>query len=174
MAGPDGAPTAPAGGLRLGFFGAFHPMTDRAGAASTGMVLLMARSPQVRRLVVFGPDNAAPPGSPELPATEVVPVWSPDSPRSLLRALRAMTARAPELDGYLFSIYPTFFGRTPAANGLGMLLPVLVRRLTGRPVVVFMHNFVESQDIRTLGYDVSPASLRAARWLERRLGLLTR
>ena len=159
--------------LRLGFFGAFHPMTDRAGSASTGMVLMLDRSPRLAHLVVFGPEGARPLEGIDLPRTEVVPAWAVDDVPSLLRALRAMAHRAPELDGYLFSIYPTFFGRSPMANGVGLLLPVLLRRLTGRPVVVFMHNFVESQDVKTLGYDVSPLTLRAAHWLERRLGRAT-
>lgn len=160
--------------LRLGFFGAFHPMTDRAGAASTGMVLLLARSPRVRSLVVFGPEGARPPEGVDLPVTEVRPTWASDHPLSLVAALQAMVRRAPELDGYLFSINPTLFGRKSLANGLGMLLPVAVRRLTGKPVVVFMHNLVVSQDFRTLGYNPSPGSLAAARWLERTVGRSTR
>ena len=174
MPAGDRGPGGPASSRRrLGFFGAFHPMTDRAGAASTGMVLLIARSPNVERLVVFGPEGAAAPPGLGLATMEVRGAWSVDDPASLLRCLRAMVRASEGLDGFLFSIYPTFFGRRPAANGIGMLLPVLLRRLTGKPVVVFMHNFVESQDIAALGYDVPPSTVKAALWLERRLGRAT-
>jgi glycosyltransferase involved in cell wall biosynthesis len=137
------------------------------------MAVLFESSARVARVVVFGTAGSSAPEHLDLPNLTVLPIWSPDRPRTLLRALWAMTRRASELDGYVFNIYPTAFGRFPPANGLGMLLPVLVARLTRRPVVVFMHNFVESQDLSRLGYEVSPYSIRAAMWLEARVARST-
>ncbi|HTT25719.1 MAG TPA: glycosyltransferase [Thermoplasmata archaeon] len=176
MPGPNGAPsgTAPrARPLRIGLFGAFHPMSDRAGGSSTGMAVLFEGSARVAHVTVFGTAGSTAPEHLALPHLTVLPIWSPDRPRTLLKALRAMTRRAGELDGYVFNIYPTSFGRFPPANGLGMLLPVFVAKLTRRPVVVFMHNFVESQDLTRLGYEVSPLAVRAAMWLEARVARST-
>jgi glycosyltransferase involved in cell wall biosynthesis len=171
---PSAGPFGSSRPLRIGFFGAFHPMSDRAGAASTGMAVLLALSSRVGRILVLGPRGARPPDGIAMERAEVIGIWEPDRLGTLIRSLRELTRRGSELDGYIFSIYPTAFGRRPMPNAFGLGMPVLVHWLTRRPVVVFMHNFVETQDLTKLGYDVSPIALRAAAFLERRLGRRTR
>ncbi len=160
------APAAGPGRRRVGFFAAFYPMTSRAGGGATGLALLLSRSPNVERLVVFAPTEARPPPAAD-GRLELVRVWVPDDAASLWRALKRMTRESPKLDGYLFSIYVASFGKGPAVNALGLMLPVLVRGLTRKPVLVIMHNFVETQDLQALGYRQSPAALRIASFLER-------
>lgn len=151
---------------RIGFFGAFHPMTARAGGASTGMALLLSELKGLDGIVVFGPRVAEMPPASDPRRLEVVPVWQPDDLLSLFRTLKAMSRASDRLDGYIFSIYVTAFGRSIVVNTLGLTLPVLLRWLTGKPVVVFMHTFVETQDVTKLGYRPSPAALRLARVVE--------
>ena len=154
---------------RIGFFGAFYPMTARAGGASTGMALLLAESPRLEGVVVFGPGGSTLPPGADPAHLEVIPAWEPDDLRRLLHALKEMTRRGTKVDGYLFSIYVTAFGKRSLVNAAGLVLPVVVGGLTKKPVVVFMHNFVETQDVEALGYRPSPIALRLARFLERLL-----
>lgn len=152
---------------RIALFAAYYPMTSRAGGGATGLSLLLSQSPRLGQLVVYGPSGAESPPAADPARLVLRTVWAPDDWPSLLGALRQMTRDAPELDGYLFSITVTTFGKSAPVNGLGLLLPILVRALTGKPVVVIMHNFVETQDAAAAGYAYPPILLRVARFVER-------
>jgi glycosyltransferase involved in cell wall biosynthesis len=161
-------------GLRIGFFGSFYPSSERAGSFSTSLVWELARSPKVSRVEVFGPPRSALPPGGDARRVAVRAAWTPDDPTSIARAGWAMVRARSETDVYLFSIYVTAFGRRPAANALGLLLPTFVRIATGRPVFVYMHNLLETQDPGTLGYTVSRSARVGVRLLERLLTLTTR
>ena len=155
--------------FRIGFFSAFYPMMSRTGGGSTGMALLLASSPRVARAVIFGPTGSRMPPGVDPGRIELVPVWRPDDLWSFVRTAWVMGRAAGRLDGFLFSISVKCFGRHSLTNAAGLLLPVLLRRLTGKPVVVFVHNFVETQEIERLGYSPSAPTLWAAGFLERLL-----
>lgn len=98
---------------------------------------------------------------------EIDECWSLSDPVSLIRALIRMAASSRRVDGFLFNIYVTSFGTSAVSNGIGLLLPPILSELSGRPVVVYMHNFVETQDVDALGYHPSPFSRWAVRRLEK-------
>jgi glycosyltransferase involved in cell wall biosynthesis len=148
-----------AGGLRssqrpcaIGFFGTFYPEFQKAGNSSTGLVLLLAQLGGVGRIEVFAQEGGRRPEGVDPAKVTVRPSWRHDDPVSLLRCLARMRAAAPRLDAFVFNIYVTSFGRSRAANATGLLLPGLLRRWTGRPVVVYMHNLLETQRAEELGY----------------------
>ena len=89
----------------------------------------------------------------------------------MIRAPGENDGPVPSVDGYLFNIYVTAFGRTRLANALGLMLPSIIRVITGRPAVVYMHNFLETQDVRSLGYRPTRMERLGVRLLEK---LLTR
>lgn len=86
--------------------------------------------------------------------------WTHNSASSLSRALPHVLRATRGLDALLFNTYVTAFGRRMSANLTGLLLPIIVSRLSRIPTFVYMHNFVETQDVAKLGYQ--------ARWIERR------
>src|SRR5690348_9249284 len=144
---PDALPP-PAGrpALRIGFFGVFHPRSERAGSFSTSLVYGLAQSRRVAGIEVFAPRPAALPPGWEPARVRVRPEWAFDDPVSLLRTFGRMWSTRHRTDVFVFSIYVTAFGRGALANAVGLVLPGLLRRCSGVPVVVYMHNFLETQD----------------------------
>lgn len=154
-------------GLRLGFFGSFYPFVDRLGSASTSMVALLDRLPEVSKITVFAPYSAKMMNGNTSTKIELVESWKYDDPLSLLRTLKLMKARKSDLDLIIFNIYVTSFGKSRIVNALGLLMPSLASKFCMIPTTVYMHNLVETQDIENLGYHSSTLSKNAAILLER-------
>lgn len=155
--------------MRLAFFGNFYPTTQKAGNSSTGLVILLAQRAEVEHIELFASTGAVLPATVEPGKVRLVEGWTPGSAPSLVRALLRLLRVAPDVDGYIFNVHMTSFGRSLPVNGLGLLLPPLVRRLTGKPVVTYMHNFVSTQDVTKLGYRPGALVRWTARALERGL-----
>jgi glycosyltransferase involved in cell wall biosynthesis len=164
----------PSARLRIGFFGVFYPGSERAGSFSTSLVWELARSSRVERVHVYGPTGARRPDGGDPRRLAVEEAWAADDPLSLLRALARMWRARRTTDAYLFSIYVTAFGRRSIANVVGLLLPPILRIAARRPVFVYMHNFLETQDSETLGFRVGRLTKTGVRLLERTLIALTR
>jgi glycosyltransferase involved in cell wall biosynthesis len=152
--------------MAVGFFGSFYPSVQRAANSSTGIVLGLSRSPRIETVYAFVPAGSKIPEFLEEDKIRLVRCWSHDAPLSLIRAAIKMIQMRRWISAYLFNTYVTAFGRSKIANGLGLLVPVLVGLLTSRRVVVYMHNFVETQDVPRLGYRQTKFALLAARILE--------
>ncbi|MCI4366945.1 MAG: glycosyltransferase [Thermoplasmata archaeon] len=140
---------------------------SRTGGGSTGTALLLAASPRVEQVVVFGPTVARLPEGVDTARIRLVPIWKPDDLWSLVRSGWAMWKESSRLDGFIFSLSVTTFGRRSIVNAAGLLLPVILRRATGKPVVVFVHNFIETQHLEQLGYTPTASARWAASVLER-------
>jgi glycosyltransferase involved in cell wall biosynthesis len=148
-------------------FGTFYPEFHFAGNSTTGLAFLFHEiAPRMRVHIVAPIASELPPGMSSGTAT-LHRIWQSDSPLGLIRALVMMTALSRSVDGYLFNIYVTAFGRTRLANALGLMLPSILRILTGRRVVVYMHNFLETQDVRSLGYGPTRMERLGVRLLEK-------
>lgn len=152
-------------GARIVFFGTFYPKPYRAGNSSTGIVTALSRSERVGRIVVFAPHGSAIPPGARAERIDLRMTWEHDSVLGLGLTLVRMLRAARTADEVLFNIYVTSFGRSPAMNALGLLIPPLVAKLSRRPVRVYMHNFLETQDVEQLGY----APGRLVRWTVRTL-----
>jgi glycosyltransferase involved in cell wall biosynthesis len=159
--------------MRIGFFGTFYPQTQKAANSSTGIGILLARSTRVERLELFIPTSARLPTTLDQSRVQLHALWSLDGPASLLRATVALLRRAPQLDGYLFNIHMTSFGRSSLVNGIGLLVPTIVAKFTRKPVLVYMHNLYSSQEVSKLGYTPNFLVRHLARLLERNLLVTT-
>ena len=153
--------------MKVGVFGNFFPLSFRAGSATTGMVTLLARTPRISQITVFAPGGSTLPPSLSPAMVRVLNAWSPDRPFSLALCLLTMLRARRDLDLFLFSIYPTAFGRSPGANAAGLFLPSFLAKVSRVPVVVFMHNFLETQEVGKLGYRPGVFSRWVVRTLER-------
>jgi glycosyltransferase involved in cell wall biosynthesis len=138
--------------MRVGIFGAYHPEYHRSGSITTSLSLLFAELPAAERIVVFAQSGASLPSVRLARPPEIVIAWRSDDPAALLGAAARMLWRAHKLDAFLFNIYLTSFGSRGLANAVGLCLPSALAVLARRPVVVYMHNFLETQDVRSLGY----------------------
>jgi glycosyltransferase involved in cell wall biosynthesis len=159
----------------IGIFGTFYPMFQKTGNSTTALTILLNDSGEIGRIHCFTQRGAEIPASLQRPRQfELVPCWTHGNTVSLIRALFSMHQYRKLIDVYLFNIHVTSFGSRGVTNAVGLLLPPLIRFITGHPVVVFLHNAVETQDYRLLGYSPSRMTLFVVRLLESLLARATR
>jgi hypothetical protein len=156
-------------GLSIGLFGSFYPYVNRLGPTSTSLALLIAHDARVDRVTVFAPRGSTIPPGPATSKIEVIPCWTPGKPLTLARAFVEMQSGYHNLDALLFNTYVSMFGRSPIPNGLGLVLPSVISKLSRKPTLVYMHNFLETQNVAALGYDLSEITKRVANLVERLL-----
>jgi glycosyltransferase involved in cell wall biosynthesis len=155
--------------MELGLYSNFYPGKDRLGTHSTSLALLLLRADPELRLQLAVPQGSQWPAGFARDRVDFRPSWRHDGPGGMARAA-ARLARSLPSDGHaLFNWFPTCFGETKGANATGMLLPGLVRTLSRNAPSVYAHNFIETQDVRRLGYHATRIERFALRSLERTL-----
>lgn len=154
--------------VSVSFFGMFYPEHDLLGSVSTSLVHFLAQTRGIDRVRVFAQEGASLPRGTGFPTERVQlkPSWQRDSPLSLVRALASLVRSGTLSDIYVFNMHMTYCGRSRIANGIGLLLPVLVRFLARRPVITYMHNLLETQDVISLGYRPTLWTKLIVRFLE--------
>jgi glycosyltransferase involved in cell wall biosynthesis len=156
-------------GLAVGFFGTFFPEGAFAGNSSTGIVAALLLNRTIKSVDVFSQIGAIVPKSLNSSKIHLAPCWAHDRPLSILRTVPKLLKQSHRLDGFLWNTYVTAFGRTAPSNVVGLLVPTLISVLTRKPVVVYMHNFLETQDAEQLGYRPTIWQRIGVRFLERLL-----
>ena len=156
-----------ANGITIGFFGSFYPLVDRLSTTSTGLVALFSMSEKIEKVIVFSPQSSVLLNGLDSKKIRMVPSWKYDSVISLLKTLFKMIRMRQDVDIYFFNIFLTSFGSSRKANVTGLLLPILLARLTGKRVCTYMHNFIETQNIEKLGYRRTWWAIKIANLLER-------
>ena len=152
----------------IAFFGSFYPRIDRLATTSTGMVYLMSKCQDIKDVTVLGPSGSRIPGN--YPSNvKIEPIWEYDDIPSLIRTLFFLLREGKKFDVIFFNLILTSFGRRKLSNATGLLIPPLLSILAHKKPVVYIHNLVETQDIRKLGYGNAHVSKLLARVLERLL-----
>ena len=100
---------------------------------------------------------------------KIEPIWEYDDIPSLIRTLFLLLRMGKKFDVIFFNLILTSFGRRKLSNAVGLLIPPLLSILAHKKPVVYVHNLVETQDIRKLGYGNAHVSKLFARVLERLL-----
>ena len=154
-------------GVTVGFFGSFYPMVDRLSTTSTGLVALFSMSEKIEKVIVFSPQSSVLSNGLDSKKIRMIPSWKYDSVTSLIKTLFKMIKMKKYVDIYFFNIFLTSFGSSRKANVTGLLLPILLARLTGKRVCTYMHNFIETQNIEKLGYRKTWWATKIANLLER-------
>ena len=152
----------------IAFFGSFYPRIDRLATTSTGMVYLMSKCQDIEGITVLGPIGSKIPGN-YPPNVKIEPLWEYDDIPSLIRTLFLLLRKGKKFDLIFFNLILTSFGRRKLSNAFGLLIPPLLSILAHKKPVVYIHNLVETQDIRKLGYGNAHVSKLFARVLERLL-----
>lgn len=159
-------------GLKLGIFGTFFPEYNFVGNCTTAIACGLAETVLVDRVTVFCQNGSSIPEfvNPSVSRKLTLkPCWRHDSPLSILQAALRVLKEAKNFDAILFNTYVTAYGRSYAANALGLLLPTVVALGSRTPTTVYMHNFVETQEVESLGYSPSLITKKGVRVLERSL-----
>ncbi|MDG6917301.1 MAG: glycosyltransferase [Nitrososphaerota archaeon] len=120
----------------------------------------------VERVLVIAPDGSKIPEKGASTKLTIIPSWQPGSVRGLIHAAASLLRCSREVDLFIFDIYPPLFGRRNILRFGGMLLPVLLRILSGKPVATYLHHLVGSLDLAQLGYAPSAIQLTAASLVE--------
>lgn len=121
---------------------AWHVVHGLARTNRVRAITVLAEHPP-RAGVVAGP--AAPAGSVPITTRRL---WSRDDLLAAPRLARALTAARPDVTWLNLDF--TMFGASRPANFLGLLGPVLARRL-GRPLVVTLHQILEATPPTSIG-----------------------
>ncbi len=138
--------------MRLGLCCNFYPAKDRLGTHSTSLALLLQRADPKLEMDLIVPRGSAWPQGFSRDRVRLLPSWRHGDPSSILgAALRLARIRGPAT-ARLLNWFPTCFGETRSANAMGMLLPGVARAFSGGRTAVYAHNFIETQDVRRLGY----------------------
>ena len=145
-----------------------------AGNSSTGLAAALAESEAVSSLTIFSQAGSKLPDGARWSNVQLIPCWKHDDPVSLILALKTLLVHSSRLDVFLFNTYLTAFGRRAVTNVTGLLVPPILALLTRKQVLVYMHNFLETQDIAQLGYRPSRLSRWGVQLLERFLLRTTR
>jgi len=138
--------------VRIALFGTFWPEYNFAGNSTTPIAVIFASGLENVVVDVFCQAGASMPPGVGNQNLRLIPCWRHNDPVSLLKALFELRSLRASFDAVLFNTYVTSYGRSRLANFVGLMLPGLASTLTGRPVFVYMHNLVETQDIEKLGY----------------------
>lgn len=83
----------------------------------------------------------------------IVPCWRFGALDNALRIARTARALAPDV--VLFNIQFASFGSSKPAAALGLLAPAMVRAC-GIPVIVLLHNIMETVDLKSAGFGANP------------------
>lgn len=153
-------------GLKLGIFGTFHPEYNFVGNVTTALALGLAQSRLIDSVTVFCQQGGTFPSSFPHDRVKLVPCWKHDDAVSLVNAGRRVLKSVHQLDALLFNTYVTGYGKGRVANGLGLVLPTLLSKLSQVPILVYMHNFVETQSVEQLGYSPSRMTKAIVKLLE--------
>lgn len=154
--------------MKLVFFGTMLPLTERLASASTGMAILLSRNPHIESIHIYCQAGGKAPKGANSDKICLREPWQIDSPISLIKAMFHV-AHEGDADAFFFNQSLTMFGRKKLTNVMGLLIPTIVSKLTRKPVVVYMHNFIETEETKKLGYEPGILSRVTASFLEKLL-----
>ncbi len=134
--------------MRLGIVSPFPPEISGVGQYGWYVSRGLAASGRFERIVVWA--NQADHARDAVGAGPLTlrRVWRRDDPRAAYHLLRAIAADRP--DALWFNAGLTIFGRSRLVNFLGLLVPLLARRM-GLPVVVTLHEIFRAARLPDLG-----------------------
>lgn len=154
--------------MKIVVLGTLEPLGARLSSTSAGMLTLLSLSKNVDKIDFHAQKGGLLPPAVSKDKVTLCEPWEIDNPVSLIRAMIRM-ARKKSTDVFFFNLSLTMFGRSRLANVVGLLVPTMVSILARKKVVVYMHDFIETEEPNKLGYDVGFISKLSASVLERLL-----
>ena len=118
--------------------------------SGTALILLFFALPNIEEIEVFTweKDSEESIGLPE--KVRVYPVYSPKKTFSAFEILReCLKSRSDKL---IFNMMPTALGNSSISNFIGLISPIILKRVFHRDVTVVYHNSIFTNDFVKLGY----------------------
>lgn len=153
--------------MRIAIVTPFPPSAGSLNEYAHHFVRFLRQKPEVSEVIVLTDEL---PGGAQYPAetdwqagvapVRIVPCWRFGALDNALRIAR--TARALGPDVVLFNIQFASFGSSKPAAALGLLGPAMVRA-AGLPVIVLLHNIMETVDLKSAGFGGNPLLERLVR-----------
>lgn len=149
---------------RVILFGSFFPNIHYESRTTNSLAYLLDQNIQLSNIVILGNRNSQLTNS-FSKKVSLKNVWEPDDIVSLIKILLYVTLSG--CDNFVFNISLTSFGTKKLTNFLGLLLPPLTSLIKRRRAIVYMHSFLESQNIEQLGYKAGRLERSIVRFLEK-------
>ena len=158
--------------LKVCIFGNYYPHFERSATITSALSFLLDSLSKCTSITVYGNRDSSLPPVFKSGRVLLKNSWSPDDIVSLIKVSFRMILDD-RYDMYIFNIYLTCFGRKRISNLFGLLMPIAIRWITGKRVLTYMHNFLETQEIERLGYSASRLTRIVVKMVEKALALST-
>lgn len=154
-------------GLRIALVTAYPPSQTTLNEYGYHLARHLAAKPEVRELIILH-DDVPEPVTDVPEGARAVPAWRYGSVFNPVRILKAV--RASRADVVLVNAHFTSFAAGKVAAALGLMTPALLRA-SGTPVVVLLHNLVDTVDLEKAGFSSNPFLTKVLSFIG---GLVTR
>jgi len=153
--------------MRIAIVTPYPPSAGSLNEYAFHFIRFLRQKPEVREVIILA--DELPPGQaypadterqPGVAPLRIVPCWRFGALTNSLRIVRAARDLAPDI--VLFNIQFASFGSAKPAAALGLLAPALIR-LAGIPVIVLLHNIMETVDLKSAGFGANPLAERIIR-----------
>lgn len=142
--------------MRIAVVSPYPPSQGTLNEYAYHFVRALRQKPDVEEVIVLSdelPDGERYPvpgnGPGELAPLRVIPCWRFNARRNIARIAKAVHTVQPDI--VLFNIQFASFGGRKRAATMGLMAPLALKAL-GYPVVVLLHNIMETVDLRNAGY----------------------
>ena len=137
--------------VKIAFVGDFLYRGKSLQAIGTSIVLLLSKLEKIEKIDVYSPFPTEEVGDFRFPAkVTIIESYNYDEPRQILNLVRL---RKKDYDKIIFNIVSTTFGNKNMANLAGLLVPLLLGKLSSnKEIEVIYHNSAFLNDIAKLGY----------------------
>lgn len=152
--------------MKLAIFGTFFPLTGRLGSTTTGMAFLCCKNEKIERIRLYVQKGAKLPASFSSNKCTLIESWYIDKPLYIANSIVSLSMDK-EVDAYFFNLSLTMFGIKRVSNFIGLLMPPLIAKVTKKKVLVYMHDFIETEEVEKLGYNPSLFARMIASFLEK-------
>ena len=145
---------------------AYPPSSGSVKESAFHVVEALRHKPDVERLYILSdylPDGTTyPTFADDLVPTEIIPCWRFDDLQTAFQL--GQTIRNIKPNVVLYNIQFASFGSNRLTGAIGLLSPLLTRTLNHIPVVVLLHNIMETIDLNSAGFGGNPLMISITRF----------
>lgn len=142
--------------MKIAVISPYPPSQGTLNEYAYHFVHALRQKPEVTEVVVLSDElpeaDAYPPreqSTRQLAALQILPCWRFNARRNIARITQAIHTVKPDV--VLFNIQFASFGGRKRAATMGLMAPLALKAL-GYPVVVLLHNIMETVDLKNAGY----------------------
>lgn len=153
--------------MRIAIVTPYPPSAGSLNEYAFHFIRFLRQKPDVREIIILTdelPDGQEYPAEtdwqPGAAPLRIVPSWRFGALDNSLRIASKVRAIGPDI--VLFNIQFASFGKSKPSAALGLLAPAMIRA-AGIPVIVLLHNIMETVDLKSAGFGGNPIMERIIR-----------